>query len=380
MPEQLLLHRREGGTILPRFVEESERGLLEDLIARRERAVGRFQSELEPLLVGEGRFAKRMLVAHVLAHMARPESRAAIAPRKVRAELFLAGAGMLAPREAALASVAEKLQTTPAELEACMFADLPGERRVAPLPFTLSAESLRWKVNAALLSAFFARSIRVVVRSDADLTPLVRHARWSGLIAERSAGGLVLSGPFALFRHTGIYARALAGAVGALAAVDGAFSLELELKLKGERGVMALDHTAPVFVEETPPESATASHVGRFARAFERIAPGWAAIADPAAVVSGEDRLDADLLLVPPEGGAGHYVELLKFWNPAHVRKRLAQWNASGASAWLVLDEEHNTADEAPPDDPRVLLYKRKPGAEALHARLSLSSEPRDER
>lgn len=372
LPDSLLLHKREGAVIRPRFVEPEELPVLEEMIVARERAVGRFQVELEERLVGDLRFPKRRLVARVLAGLARAESRFAFQPRAVRSELFVAGAGMTRSRESALALVAEKMGTSPAEIEASLFADLPGERRVAPLSTPVSPESLRWKVNAALVAGFLARSVRVSVETDGDSTPLARHARWSGLIAERTGDGMVLSGPFALFRHTGLYARALAGIVGALARLEGRFTVDVELKLSGVRGVMTLDETAPVFVDDAPPSAA--SPAARFAAAWKKLAPGWAAIVDPAPVVAGDERLDADVLLVPPEGGAGHHVELLRFWNAPHVRKRLAQWQGAGAHAWFLLDDDHNTAEEPAPGHASVLTYRKKPDAATLLARITTTT------
>jgi hypothetical protein len=64
-------------------------------------------------------------------------------------------------------------------------------------------------------------------------------------------------------------------------------------------------------------------------------------------------------------------VEWLRFWTAAHVRRRLETWTRAGVNVRLLLDGARNGGEEPPPDDPRVLVFKGRPKAAALLARLT---------
>lgn len=374
LPETLLLHRRDGGAVLPRFLEPADLEWLQEMLVRREQAIGRPQIELEKFLLGAHPFAKRRLVAKVLAGITRPLRESAIEPVRTRAAVFAAATEARiatgGDRARAIAIAAERLGAKPADVEASLFADLPGEKKVAPLAATLSPEELRRRVNAALIAGFLLRAVQVTVKTERDPLPLVRHARWNGLIAERRDGGVALSGPFALFQHTGIYGRALAGILPGLAAL-GQFTAEVALLLRtGGAGRMVFDETAPVFAGDA--RTSTASPAGRLIRDIHKTAPGWAAVADPEPLAGANgELLDADVLVVPPEGGPPFRVELLRFWTAAQVRQRIERWSAAGVEAFLLLDGSRNTAEEPAPEHPSVIVFKRgKPDAAPLLARI----------
>lgn len=368
LPDSLLLHRREGNAVHPRWLEAGDLPWLEEMLVRRDRAIGQPQRELEEILLGDAPFPKRRLVARVLSGLARPMQKSPLDPKRVRAAVFGAAAGAV-PREQAMAVAADLVKGTRAEVESSLFADLPGERRVAALAKPLSPEELRLKVNFSLAAAFLARAVRVTVKTEKDPLPLVRHARWNGLIAERREGAIVLSGPFSLFRHSILYGSALAGVLPALARL-GAFSASVDLLLRGTAGRLTFDAAAPVFLDGAVKISSS-SPAARLARELLQVAPGWAAIADPEPLAVGGGILDADLLLVPPDGGPAWRVELLRFWTAAHVRQRVDAWTHAGVNVRLLLDAARNGGEEPPPEHPAVIVFDKRPNAVTLLARLA---------
>lgn len=368
LPDSLLLHRREGNAVHARWLEANDVSWLEEMLIRRDRAIGRPQRELEEMLLGDAPSPKRRLVARVLARLARPLQKSPLDPKRVRAAVFGAAAGAV-PREQAMRVAADLVKGTPADVETSLFADLPGERRVAKLAKPLSPEGLRLKVNFSLAASFLARAVRVTVTTEKDPLPLVRHARWNGLIAERREGAIVLSGPFSLFRHSILYGSALAGVLPALARL-GAFSASIDLLLRGTPGRLTFDGAAPVFLDEAVTISSS-SPVARLAREMLEVAPGWAAIVDPEPLAVGGGILDADLLLVPPDGGPPWRVELLRFWTAAHVRQRIEAWVHAGANVRLLLDATRNGGEEPPPEHPAVIVFEKRPNAVTLLARLA---------
>lgn len=373
LAETLLLHRREGELVVPGFLDPADDGWLAEILVRRERAVGRPQVELEAILLGESALGKRRLVAKVLARLARPERTSPVDPARTRATVFAAAVGARdARREAgdsgrarAIASAATTLQCSADDIEVSLFADLPGERRIAPLPAPVSPESLRIKVNAALAAGFLLRAVRVTVTCARDPLPLLRHARATGLIAERREGGVVLSGPFLLFRFTGIYGRALSGVLPTLAGL-GPFTATVDVLLRGSGGRLVLNERSPVFAASAARTSAPKSPIDRLVADVALVAPDWTAITHPPPLeVEGGLAMDADLLLAPPEGDVWR-IELLRFWTAAHVRRRVEQWSAAGVRACLVLDGARNGAEEPAPEHASVIVYRGRPDAKAL--------------
>src|SRR5204862_143095 len=74
------------------------------------------------------------------------------------------------------------LGVTPAELEAALFADLPGERLVAGLPVPLSPAELALRANLGLTQGLLCRATGVTLEIDGNARVLVRHAKLRGLL------------------------------------------------------------------------------------------------------------------------------------------------------------------------------------------------------
>ncbi|MEK7836396.1 MAG: DUF790 family protein, partial [candidate division NC10 bacterium] len=204
---------------MPRFLCEHDHPWLRALLDEHERFIGRPQRELEARLRDppswESPPTKRKQAIQVLARLRRGrDRRAAVPPRRARALVFAEAARTKEPRATVLSTVAATLGVAADELQDSLFADLPGERLIAPLP-SLSPGELALRTNLALVQALLSRATSVRIEAEGNSRVLVRHAKLRGLIctvASRSGAGdavLDLSGPFALFRHTRLYGRAL---------------------------------------------------------------------------------------------------------------------------------------------------------------------------
>lgn len=214
---------------MPRYLDERDHPWLRALLDEYARFDGQPRRELderlrEPLPVpcSEEKMAQ---ARWVLDRACRDRTRAAIRPREARATLF-SEAARGAPREKAIARAAHALDTNADTLLECLFADLPGERRLCPPPQELSPSMLALQANLAHAQALLARATRVEIRALGGARDLVRHAQLRGLLGtvRRAEDGrryvLGLSGPLLLFRRTLVYGRALASLVPRLAWCD----------------------------------------------------------------------------------------------------------------------------------------------------------------
>jgi predicted nuclease of restriction endonuclease-like RecB superfamily len=154
VPEGLLLYGLRGEIVVPRFLTEHDHPWLRGLLDEYERFVGRPQRELDERLLeplpGVFLFGRQRLAVHVLQRIWGRQGQPGILPQRIRATVFAEAARSSAPREAILEAAARDLGTSAAEVEAMLFADLPGERLVASPDRPLSPAELALRANLAL--------------------------------------------------------------------------------------------------------------------------------------------------------------------------------------------------------------------------------------
>jgi predicted nuclease of restriction endonuclease-like RecB superfamily len=388
LPRALLHVNETQGRIVPHYLLAADWPWLQALIEEYERYVGRRRAELdrrlrEPLPV-PCPLAKLRLARRVLDRIWPDECQSPMPPRRARALAFgRAAAG--APSEAVLAGLARELATTPEAIRECLFADLPGERRLSPRPPVLSASDLALRTNLAQVQSLLASASRVIVDFDGNARDVVRHAKLHGLICtavpadaqpatEAPSGApsrsrLEISGPFALFRRTTLYARALAGLIPRLAWCR-RFVLRAECALGERRPALVLRTGDPIFPAERP-RLFDSRVEERFAREFCRLATDWILVREPEAVA-------VDGTLVFPDFALQHrsderrrwLLEIVGFWTADYVRSKLDRLRrARVPNLILCLDADRNCGStDLPPGTP-VIRFRRR-----IDPRLVLST------
>jgi predicted nuclease of restriction endonuclease-like RecB superfamily len=143
------------------------------------------------------------------------------------------------------------------DLQESLFGDLPGERLVAAPAPPLSAVELALRCNLAVVQGMLFRATIVRIEVEGNTRVLVRPAKWRGLICTlvRRSGSasamLELSGPFALFRSTRLYGRALGELVPLLAWCP-RFRLRAVCVFHGRRLTLQLGTGDPIFPSSAP--------------------------------------------------------------------------------------------------------------------------------
>jgi len=299
-------------------------------------------------------------------------------PAAVRAALFGAAAAAPddQPRSAVLAAIAARLGVAPEALEAALFADLPGERPVrAPDPVPTPAE-IALHTNLALAQAVVMRAAHLALRVEGHLRPIVRLAKFRGLICSVAAPApgararLDISGPFSLFRHTLVYGRALAELLPHLAWCA-RFELAATVRLRGRLAQVTMESGDPIFPARAP-STFDSRLEERFAADVGRLAPDWDLIREPLPLQAGATLIFPDFLLrhrIHPEREA--LVEIVGFWTPDYLREKLARLRevAAPPAFVLVIDEERGCApSELPPNLPVVMFRRRVDAAAVMRA------------
>jgi predicted nuclease of restriction endonuclease-like RecB superfamily len=295
-----------------------------------------------------------------------------VAPRRARALVFGEAARTPAPVDAVLSKVAAALGVSVTELRESLFSDLPGDRLVAAPAKPLSPGEVALRANLAMAQALLFHATSVRIEADGNTRALVRHSKLRGLIctvAERSVTGdavLELSGPFALFRHTRLYGRAL-GELVPLLAWCRRFRLCAECALQGRRLTLQLQTEDPIFPADEPRQYDSRLEE-RFARDFRRLAPDWDVLREPEPVTAGETLIFPDFALRHRHDAARRWLlEIVGFWTPDYVAKKLALYRSADLSNLILcIDEDRNCAAADLPVGAPVVRFRGRVDAAAV--------------
>lgn len=381
-----LSYRLAAGAVVPRFLVEADHPWLRILLDERERFVGRSQRELdarlrEPLPM-EGPPGKKQQAVRALARLAPGQRDAAVPPRQARRLVFGEAAHTSAPRSAVLARVASSLGVTPEGLEASLFADLPGERRVAGLALPMSPAELALRANLSLTQALLFRATAVILHLEGNARVLVRHAKLRGLlctVARPTASAdtaLEISGPLAIFRRTMLYGRALGSLVPHLAWCQ-RFRLRAECLLEDRLVDFHLATGDPIFPAAAPRQYDSQLEE-RFGRDFRKIAPDWDVLREPEPIAVGTRLAFPDFALQHRHDPSRRWLlEVVGFWTPEYLRRKLALYReARVANLILCIDEDRACAEADLPAGATILRFRRRVDAAAVRQVVSRRPSP----
>ncbi len=342
LPRKLLSSsaRLLGHEIVPRYLTERDEPWLCALIERYRLAAGKPRRELRALLARPldvpAPNNKRRIAAFALERMTGDAVVSPVAPELLRSALFQAASRRRAPRSVLVAEVAAAFELEAAALESGLFADLDGERQVEALAQPLSAVALAQEANFLIASGLVRRASRLSIRAAGETRALVRHAQLRGLICSAApdvadasdasdAVRLEVSGPFALFRHTQVYARALGSLLPPLTWCR-EFELVAECPTRGSNLSLSfrLQSGDPIGVGR-PLKDAGSAVEQRFSRDFLRATSDWNLIPQPPARAIGSRLVFADFEIVHRQVPARRYLlEIVGYWTPEYLQQKLA--------------------------------------------------------
>lgn len=384
--DDLLSCSAAGSRVVPHFLGEHDHGWLRALLEEYERFVGRPWRDLdarlrEPLLC-ESPPEKLRLAIRVLRGLPSSRRRTAVPPRRARALTFERAAQAPAPAQAILSTVAASLGVTPEDLCDSLFGDLPGERLVGCQAKPLSPLELALRCNLALAQALLLRATVVRIEAEGNTRALVRQATWRGLIctgierSEAAPARLDISGPFALFRHTRLYGRALGELVPLLAWCP-RFCLRAECVWRGRRHTLELRPGDPIFPAREPRRYDSRLEE-RFAREFRRLARAWDVIREPEPVAAAGTLIFPDFALQHRSIRERRWLlEIVGFWTPDYVARKLARYRSARLSNLILcIDESRNCAEAALPSGARVVRFRRRVDAATILRMIESPGRP----
>ena len=314
------------------------------LTARARQEVGNLRDDVEEALRQEATARQdgdRRLAAAVgklVRDGLRFEESAGETATELRRELFTEAAARRASgqtpfdRAAFLDGFARARATTPAALEAALYADRPGAQRLlaveVPAPSLLAGGFEIFEAQAVLLRA--SKIVAEVEASDAALyRRLFRSLKFLRLLPvitrlEKRGGYRVeMDGPLSLFQGGGRYGLSLALALPAIAACD-RWRLDADVRWGAERRPVRFKLAGETSPALDRPGDAHPDELTTFIAAFERAASDWKIDRAPAILdLPGAGLCVPDLCFVRSTDGARVYFELLGFWSREAVFRRI---------------------------------------------------------
>lgn len=272
-------------------------------------------------------------------------------------------------RDARLAAAAVMLGLSSREVERLLWADLPSERPIelaAGRPATAEVAAL---ANVALVQRALRNAHAIELRIRGDAGPLLRAAAARGLLATASlASGsiagdetvLEIIGPLALCHGTTVYGRALGQLVPLLGACRD-FELTIHAEAKGQRYQLAVRSPALLPVGAPPRPWRV---IADLARDLE--AGGLIVERAPAPVVAGQALACPDLRV--SRGTRAIAIEVVGFWTPEFLARKLARYQAAGLRDVILCVDATRACDtdDDPPPGACIVRFEKRIAADAL--------------
>ena len=399
--------RLEGDELVVNYVTERDHVWLRALLDEYSRYAEKKQSELrqrltEPLPVAAPKH-KLKIAQQVLDRMCSVRERSPLPPREARRTVFrLAAERSNESRCSVLGEAAIALGVSAGQLEEALFADLESERLLGELPPELGPARLAEQLNLAMIGGLLARAREVRIVALGRTRALVRQAKLVGLLcvveraAPKSLGKRVLlgsgldavtqagldavaihvSGPLALFRHTRIYARALASLVPRIAWCQRyEVSAQCLLSERGAPLTLTVRSGDPIPAGREL-ERYDSRLEQNFARDFAKCAPEWDVIREPEPIAVGQGLIFPDFELRHrhhPE--RRWYLEIAGFWTREYLTHKLAQLRSAAIDRLILcLDEKRCCSEQELPVGANVIRYKRRIDVQAVLARLEAAT------
>jgi predicted nuclease of restriction endonuclease-like RecB superfamily len=370
LTKDLLRVSRAGGGYHPRFAERRHRPLAARVLGTYDSHVGRPRSALDAALSALEAEADQFKLVRGFAALcdrdATFETRAAVPPERARRAAFEAGeaVGVVteADRDRALARAADRLGVEPETVADSLHADRDPRQMLSSFDPRWDPETLVEGYNLALAGTALFDAVEVRVRSS-DPTALIAAVKRLGLMYEvrRTDTGreVVVTGPDHLFRRTRRYGTAFARLLRSVAkAAD--WRLEATVDDRGtERELVLTDADVSVPGVEPVTEPTYDSGVeADFAARFTGLDLDWELVREPEPLATGTRVMIPDFAFEYRFDEFTVFFEIMGFWTPAYVAKKLDQLaGLEDVELLVAVDESLGVGEEIEARDGRAIPY-----------------------
>ncbi len=381
--KDLLRVSRAGGGYRPKFVDESDRQLASTSIERFRDHVGeprsRLTESLEKLEREASDFKLVRGLASLLEREAAFETVTPVPPERVRRVTFEAsaeiGVARDPDRDKALARAADQLGTTAAEIESALYADRDQNQIMTAFESRWDADTLLTQYNLSLAQTALFDATEIEL-SSTDPRAIVSAVKRLGLMYEirvTDSGRIIdVTGPDSLFRRTRRYGTGFARVLRTVAATA-EWHLEAQIDDGGTTRTLRLDQT-DVSVPGVDPVADPSYDSGvesDFAARFERLDLDWSLTREPEPLRTGHRVMIPDFAFDYAFGEFRVFFEIMGFWTPEYVSKKLSQLaELEDVDMIVAVDQSLGVGEEIQARDQRATEYSGTVSIKAIASML----------
>ena len=372
--KDLLRVSRAGGGYRPQFTGRDHRPLAARVLGTFESHVGERRGDLDDALAAleadaaarNGDFKLVRGLAALVERECEFETRAAVPPRRVRRAAFEAaeavGVASEAERETAVERAADALGIDAAAVAETLYADRDVNRVLVDADVRWDPDSLleQYDLSLAQTALFDATEVRVRSNDPKRLVSAVKRLRLMYEV-ERTPEGreLVVTGPDALFSRTRRYGTAFARLL-RTAAESAEWSLEATIDDRGRERTMRLsdgDVTVPDVEPVAEPDFDSGVEAD-FAGRFRGLDLDWTLVREPEPLETGASVMIPDFAFDYDHADFRLFFEVMGFWTPEYVEKKLGQLaDVEDVDLLVAVDESLGVGEDVAARDHRVVTY-----------------------
>jgi hypothetical protein len=352
LTKDLLRVSRAGGGYHPQFVGDSGAELAARVLAIYRGHVDERRGDLDAALADLERDADDFKLvrgfAKLLEREAVFETRAPVDPERARRAAFEAaeGVGVVTDddRRSALDRAAERLDTTREAVEASLYADREVNQVLAAFDSRWDAADLcaQYDLSLAATALFDATEVRVRSAEPKALVSAVKRLRLLYEIRRTDDGReVVVTGPDAIFRRSRRYGTRFARLLRTVATAP-EWSLTATIDDRGTERTLELDD-GDVAVPGTEPVTEMTFDSGveaDFAARFTSLDLDWALVREPEPLAAGEHVVIPDFAFDYRYADFRVFFEVMGFWTPEYVEKKLSRFRDLEDVRFLVAVDE----------------------------------------
>ena len=382
LTSELALNLRRGEKIFPRLLRTNDQIYLRDaevLVEIYEDFTGKTRGELEKELeeyVGTGT-DYRILRGFIKLLQDRSEfETASIAePSEIRQKVFLE-AGKFQPvlpdskqKIEVLQTVAEEFQTDAKTIFANLYADLSAQQKLIKFE-TISPEDLLDRYNLAQAQALLYKCVELKIRvAPSDRTNYraifgwIKHFGLIHSVIGNAANGyeITLTGAASLFNRSQKYGIRMAVFLPALLLCK---NWKMSAEIQQKEGTFFYELTSEqtdlnsCYFDEPEYEN---SDVEKLKKNWEKFASNWRLEENREVIDLGRTAFVPDFVLIA-ENGAKIYLDVLGFWTPKSLKKRLEEFESAKFQKFIFAasNELRGSREEPLWKSENVVFYKTK--------------------
>ncbi|MFC4437820.1 MULTISPECIES: DUF790 family protein [Natrialbaceae] len=376
LTKDLLRVSRAGGGYHPRFAGREHRPLAARVIGTYQGHVGKPREELEAALTDLERDADHFKLVRgfsaLLERDATFETEAAVEPERARKAAFEAAeaVGVVTEDERAMALVraAEGLDLSADDLERALYADLKERQVLDTVEPRWDPDGLvaQYNLSLAQTALFDATELRVRSSDPKALVSAIKRLRLMYEIRQTddaigpSDREVVVTGPTHLFRATRRYGTRFARVLRTIATAD-EWRLEATIDDRGTERTLSLSDENPVRVPNAEPVadvSFDSSVEADFAARFSSLDLDWDLVREPEPLATGTRVMIPDFAFDYEHGEFRVFFEIMGFWTPEYVAKKLGQLEGlEDVELIVAVDESLGVGEEIAARDFRAIPY-----------------------